>query len=323
MNLKVRQASRLPSAKSGPERARRDACPVLRPGTTAPRSVQGSEAGAGFTRVDLLTVIGVLAVLGLLLTPALARTRLADQAFQCRANLGRLLSAWRMYAEDNSDRIPAAYDQYSAVAPAPGWITNSLMSWFGNAAQDGRNSCNWDTEVTVKQSPLWNYCGNDEGIWRCPSDGIFRCVPASGPLQGRSLPRVRSYSMSSCFNSRNWTSWNGPGFTTYTKVGECLKPGPAKTFVFLHERVDSINDGEFAVAMDGYPNSPLAFRILDYPASQHDGACGFAFVDGHSEMKKWLDPRTKPPVGPRLQLNVRMPNNVDVYWLMDHSTRRS
>jgi prepilin-type processing-associated H-X9-DG protein len=62
--------------------------------------------------------------------------------------------------------------------------------------------------------------------------------------------------------------------------------------------------------------------MIDYPASQHDGACGFAFVDGHSEMKKWLDRRTMPPLGPLLHLNVPMPNNVDLYWLMDHSTRR-
>jgi len=26
------------------------------------------------------------------------------------------------------------------------------------------------------------------------------------------------------------------------------------------------------------------------PASYHNGACGFTFADGHSEIKKWLDP---------------------------------
>jgi prepilin-type processing-associated H-X9-DG protein len=109
---------------------------------------------------------------------------------------------------------------------------------------------------------------------------------------------------------------------SYLKIGDCLKPGPAMTFVFVHERVDSINDGEFVVSMLGYPNQPSQWRLVDYPASQHDGACGFSFVDGHSEMKRWLDRRTIPPIGPVLMLNVPVPNSPDAYWLMDHCTRK-
>jgi prepilin-type processing-associated H-X9-DG protein len=108
-------------------------------------------------------------------------------------------------------------------------------------------------------------------------------------------------------------------------------PGPVKTSVFLDEREDSINDGMFVIAMEGAapsPNAqpnPGAYGISDYPAAYHGGAGGFSFADGHSELKKWLDPRTAPPV---LKNQVRdfnfkgTPNNPDVAWMQDNSTRR-
>jgi len=285
-------------------------------------AAQAQTAAAGFSQVDLLTVLGVLVLLALLLTPALARTRMVDQGFQCRNNLGRLVNAWRMYVEDNSDKIPAAFGIWPPPAPAPSWITTSPMSWTGNATVDGQNAYNWDPGVTIKQSPLWPYCGNTQDIWRCPSDAIYSCIPTNGPFQGQSVPRVRSYSMSCWFNDSFGQEFSAGSFTVYKKLADCLRPGPAMTFVFLHERPDCINDGEFVVSMSGYPGQPSLWRLVDFPTSQHDGACGFSFVDGHSEMKRWLDRRTMPPIGQGLALNVSVPNSPDAYWLMDHSTRK-
>jgi prepilin-type processing-associated H-X9-DG protein len=264
---------------------------------------------AGFSQVDLLAVLLLLVFLGLLLTPALARTRVTDQAFQCRNNLRRLLNAWRMYAEDNSDKMVSAYGN------TPEWMPSGSMSWTGNAATDGTNPYNWNPEITIKSSPLWPYCGSSSTIWRCPGD-VYSCL-----VTGQALPRVRDFSMNAWFNSSDATSFS-PGFTVYRKVGDCLKPGPAKTFVFLDERVDSINDGEFMLSMLGYPQPPAQWILIDYPASYHEGAGSFAFVDGHTEIKKWVDPRTTSPLGKSLLLNVPSPNNRDVYWLMDHSTRK-
>ncbi len=91
------------------------------------------------------------------------------------------------------------------------------------------------------------------------------------------------------------------------------------TFVLLDERQDSINDGYFVTEMDGYPN-PRTTKIVDYPASYHALAAGFAFADGHSEIHKWKDSRTFPALrmGVPLQLNVPSPNNPDVLWMQDH-----
>jgi prepilin-type processing-associated H-X9-DG protein len=68
--------------------------------------------------------------------------------------------------------------------------------------------------------------------------------------------------------------------------------------------------------------SPAAARIVDFPASYHNGAAGISFADGHTEIKKWVDGRTKPPVryNNQLTLNVASPNNRDVIWLADRTT---
>jgi len=103
-------------------------------------------------------------------------------------------------------------------------------------------------------------------------------------------------------------------------------PGPARTAVLLDEREDSINDGYFVIDMSGYPSQPGSWQIVDVPASYHNRAGGFSFADGHSEIKKWLDARTCPPIQRQnLDLvNNRTKygaNNVDVLWMQERSTR--
>jgi prepilin-type processing-associated H-X9-DG protein len=110
-----------------------------------------------------------------------------------------------------------------------------------------------------------------------------------------------------------------------------INPGQAKTAVFLDERQDSINDGMFVVAMEGAAASPSAaptpgaYGITDYPAAYHGGAGGFSFADGHSELKKWRDSRTMPPLMESGNYDYQFkpsPNNKDVAWMQDNSTRR-
>ncbi|MDP7177431.1 MAG: hypothetical protein QF749_03980 [Verrucomicrobiota bacterium] len=68
------------------------------------------------------------------------------------------------------------------------------------------------------------------------------------------------------------------------------------------------------------------FTLIDFPASFHNGACGFAFGDGHAEIKKWLDKRTIVPAknsgGFPGGLNQAHPNSPDVAWMQDRASAR-
>jgi prepilin-type processing-associated H-X9-DG protein len=106
------------------------------------------------------------------------------------------------------------------------------------------------------------------------------------------------------------------------KQHQIVDPSPSEAMVLLDEREDSINDGYFAVDMTGYPDKPKAMMLVDYPASYHNNAAGIAFADGHSEIHKWLDSRTIPPLtkGRELKLNISTPDNPDMLWMQEHSS---
>ena len=117
-----------------------------------------------------------------------------------------------------------------------------------------------------------------------------------------------------------------PPYRLFFKMADFVDPGPASTFVLLDEHPDSINNGAFGVIMSDRARPDRA-RLFDWPASLHNGACGFSFVDGHAEVHKWLDSRTKPATTYKNYLPVpsggtSMPNNVDMFWLSEHASAR-
>jgi prepilin-type N-terminal cleavage/methylation domain-containing protein/prepilin-type processing-associated H-X9-DG protein len=77
-------------------------------------------AGGGFTLVELLVVVGLIAVLLSLLMPALGRVRSAANATACLSNLRQMGTAWQMYIAENRGRLPD-YVNSTPATPDVAW----------------------------------------------------------------------------------------------------------------------------------------------------------------------------------------------------------
>ncbi len=281
----------------------------------AGRAAQG--VAHGFTLIELLVVIAIIAILAALLLPVLNKAKIQTQGIQCMSNTRQLTLAWIMYIQNSSDSLPAAD---GAVPGVPEWDGGGFMDFAAN------NPVNYDITVNLTRSPLWKYSGPSAGIWKCPAD---RSTVLKGSAR---VPRVRSVSLN-CFMGGEDGSATYSGvmtgnakFRTFTKLPNI--PTPDNLYVFLDENEDSINNGWFGISMNGIPfagtaANPSAYAFFDFPAYYHNNAAGFSFADGHSEIQKWGDGRTMPPVRDVTLVNISgtpSPGNRDIEWLGAHAS---
>jgi prepilin-type N-terminal cleavage/methylation domain-containing protein len=285
----------------------------------------------GFTLIELLVVIAIIAILAAMLLPSLVRAKQKAQGVQCMSNHRQLALAWRLYAEDNHDLLvyasgDVALDGTHPLLPASANPLNKFAWSLSNMDFDPNNRYNWDPTLDMMKRPLWAYAKTAQ-IYKCPAD--HSTVTVNGVMK----PRVRTMSMNLYVGGFLGGDGGWPfatNYTIYTKLSQfgASSSAPAdKVFVFLDMREDKVNWGNFMIDMSGYaPTQPSLYSFTsDLPGMYHDMACGFSFADGHAEMKRWHDPRTTPPLdaggNPLAVMQDPSPDNADVAWIQDHSTR--
>jgi prepilin-type N-terminal cleavage/methylation domain-containing protein/prepilin-type processing-associated H-X9-DG protein len=291
----------------------------------------------GFTLIELLVVIAIIAILAAMLLPALGKAKLKAQGVYCMNNHKQLANAWHMYTDDSADILPYAASIYNAPDVTSNWPDK--YAWSG-AHMDfvAGNRANWDPAFDMMVRPLWPYVKN-QNVYKCPSDHSQVNTPFGVK------PRILTMSMNLYVGGfapvhnvdplPNGTDGGWPfahAYMVYAKLSWLVAPKgpPDKIFVFLDMREDLVNWSNFMVDMTGSiysqnPNPTSYGFTSDMPGFYHNNACGFSFADGHSEMHKWLDSRTMPPLqdggNPVGTLHTDSPRNPDVAWLQEHATR--
>lgn len=264
--------------------------------------------------------MAIIVVLGLLLViciPAFGRAGMNSKSLRCLYNVRQLANAWRMYADDNRDRI-----LYASTAGSGD--PNSAYAWSGaHMDYNSANRANWDVNYDITKRPLWPYVGRDASVYKCPED-----QSSIRTLSGTITPRVLSMAMNTYLGGFAGTGggWDFQSWfpRIFFKTTEFTSITPAKLFVFTDQRPDAINWSNFMVHMGGFsPANPTQYEFFDIPGFFHDGGAAFSFADGHGELHRWQDARTVPPFNPggTISYNSPSPNNPDIAWLQDHASR--
>ena len=254
-----------------------------------------------FTLIELLVVIAIIAILAGLLLPALARAKSKGQHAVCLSNLKQLDLAWLLYAGDFDDNLV----WNDLTSNGSGWVRGIIDYNPGNP-----HNTNLEGLMDPKYAKLAPYT-QSPGIYRCPAD------KSTVKTRGKIMPRVRSVSLSQAMNSRDdWLSFiTKRRYHVFRKLSDINVMGHSNAYNFINEHPDSINFGDLAVAMnDGVAHTRI--YIIDYPASNHNGAGTISFADGHVEPHKWLDERTTPPVKNKsIPLVVPSAHNQDMVYM--------
>ena len=259
----------------------------------------------GFTLLELLVVIGVIAILAALLLPVLNRGKAAAQGAQCTSNLRQLIDAWQMYSHDSNDQLPCNADGQDGKGVFTNWVAGTMSRPV--------DATNTSLLIDRGQSAFAEYI-SAPGVYKCPGD---------------KSRFVRSMSMNCRMNPTRiggvpaFMEGGSSPWQIFRKSQQIRKPD--WIFVILDERSDSINDGYFGVDMtntgsrDG-SGTPNPYWIVDYPADYHNQAGCISFADGHVETHRWIEPTTLVPLGRARPGSHTSSTDRDVRWLQDHCT---
>ncbi|HRK31014.1 MAG TPA: type II secretion system protein [Tepidisphaeraceae bacterium] len=168
----------------------------------------------GFTLVELLVVIGIIALLVSVLLPTLNKAKESARQVKCMSNLKQLANATVQYINDNKTMLPAA------AGGSPNWhLSNNVergvydfLSWHRIADPVTGRTWPGEPDLKITNSALAKYMSKDEGvleeIYRCPSDNLL-ARPNMNP--NPALKKFRySYSMNTFVAKRKATKIQSP-----------------------------------------------------------------------------------------------------------------
>lgn len=259
------------------------------------------------TLLEVLVVVGIIALLVAILLPSLVRAREQVRDVACRSNMKQLINGTFFYVSDHKT-LPGTHSLFffQQLFGMPAWPRKAGVTWEGAAdalegltyhpaySQPHQADPKFIDDVPGKGT-IFRYI-KDKKAYACGSDkpGPPQDTPAGGGGNGR-----LSYSMNA------WIGYKNPSqLQSFTYVADSLNnplPGGKKTRSFKAGQKVVFSPGSFMLLFEEHPNWHMNslfpegnFNCIDRIVTRHsptsgakvtDGRTSIGFLDGHVDSR--------------------------------------
>jgi len=247
----------------------------------------------GFTLVELLVVISIIALLLALLMPSLSKAREQGQRTVCMSNTKQLQLGWTVYAQNNNGSLvfgattrayrsgwhKLSWKTFSSLHPEKSWVacpdyTSESSDGIGEDVPSYFKTDEWYNDELLRMGTLYSSIRNIKA-YRCPV-----IVPWS-------KNKARSYAISSRMNG-----YNGGGEGTlraslkFTKMNNITNT--AMMMVFICQGGTFPDDYGYECYSPFATTTPARlWRDIAPPVHMGKTGTSLSFADGHSDYWKW------------------------------------